>query len=311
MSDNMNPTRIGQANLAGDDRALYLTMYAGEVLKAFRTKTVAMGRHLIRTITSGKTAQFPASWKGGAEYHVPGTRISGSLVAVNERTISIDDLLIAPRSLANIDEAMSHFEMRGELAVDAGDALAQRFDQNVLRVMVLAARASATVTGGNGGTRVIDATNDTDISVFVASVGAAVQALAEKDVPLDDLVLFVTPAKYYDLIDHPKLTNRDYTDGNGGGLATGKVLRIYGVPVFMTNNMPRTNVTTGPAAYRGDFTVTEGILTHKSAVGTVKLIDLAVESDYLIEYQSWLLVAKYAVGHGILRPECAVEICTA
>jgi hypothetical protein len=50
---------------------------------------------------------------------------------------------------------------------------------------------------------------------------------------------------------------------------------------------------------------------HRSAVGTVKLIDLAVEMDYDIRRQGTLVVSKYAVGHGILRPESAVEIKTA
>ena len=46
----------------------------------------------------------------------------------------------------------------------------------------------------------------------------------------------------------------------------------------------------------------------KEAIGTVKLLDLATESDYQIERQGSLFVAKYAMGHGVLRPECAVEV---
>ena len=40
-------------------------------------------------------------------------------------------------------------------------------------------------------------------------------------------------------------------------------------------------------------------------------MDLAVESEYSVRYQGTLLVGKYAVGHGILRPECSAEIKTA
>ena len=47
---------------------------------------------------------------------------------------------------------------------------------------------------------------------------------------------------------------------------------------------------------------------HSAAVGTVKLLDLATESEYQIERQGTLFVAKYAMGHGILRPECAIEL---
>ena len=47
---------------------------------------------------------------------------------------------------------------------------------------------------------------------------------------------------------------------------------------------------------------------HKSAIGTVKLMDLAVESEYSIPKQATLMLAKYAMGHGILRPEGAVSV---
>jgi hypothetical protein len=50
---------------------------------------------------------------------------------------------------------------------------------------------------------------------------------------------------------------------------------------------------------------------HRSAVGTVKLIDLAVEMGWDMRRQGTLLLAKYALGHGILRPESAVEVVTA
>jgi hypothetical protein len=50
------------------------------------------------------------------------------------------------------------------------------------------------------------------------------------------------------------------------------------------------------------------IVAHPSAIGTVKLLDLATESEYQIERQGTLFVAKYAMGHGVLRPEASVVI---
>jgi hypothetical protein len=60
--------------------------------------------------------------------------------------------------------------------------------------------------------------------------------------------------------------------------------------------------------YDADFRNSLGIVSHSAAVGTVKLLDLATESEYQIERQGTLFVAKYAMGHGILRPECAIEL---
>ena len=58
-----------------------------------------------------------------------------------------------------------------------------------------------------------------------------------------------------------------------------------------------------------DATLEYGMLCGtKEAIGTVKLLDLATESEYQIERQGTLFVAKYAMGHGVLRPECAVAV---
>jgi hypothetical protein len=43
----------------------------------------------------------------------------------------------------------------------------------------------------------------------------------------------------------------------------------------------------------------------------VKLLDLAVESAYDIRRQGTLIVSKYAMGHGGLRGESAVQCRTA
>ena len=43
-------------------------------------------------------------------------------------------------------------------------------------------------------------------------------------------------------------------------------------------------------------------------MGTVKLLDLAAEMEYDMRRQGTLIVSKYALGHGILRPEASVEL---
>ena len=47
---------------------------------------------------------------------------------------------------------------------------------------------------------------------------------------------------------------------------------------------------------------------HKSAVGTVKLMDLSTEAEYSVRYQGTTIVSKMALGTGVLRPEAMIEI---
>ena len=48
------PSRIGQANASGSTDALFLKVFPGEVLAAFRENNVMMDRHVVRTIASGE-----------------------------------------------------------------------------------------------------------------------------------------------------------------------------------------------------------------------------------------------------------------
>ena len=304
--------RLGQINGAGDAKALFLKVFSGEVLTAFAENNVFMGRHSVRSIASGKSAQFPATHKATASYHTVGTEIVGQVINNGERTIDLDDLLISPVFIASIDEAMAHYEFRSEYSKQCGAALARTFDKNVAQVITLAARASATVSGGNGGSRIVSATMATNLDTFVDGVFDAAQALAEKDVPEQDRNIFLRWAQYYSLISsgHKALSVDLNPEGNGS-MASGKIYRLAGMPLVPTNNLPSTNVATGPTAYQGDFTGTVALVAQKGAAGTVKLIDLATEMAYDIRRQGTLIVSKMAVGHGILRPECAVELATA
>ena len=90
-------------------------------------------------------------------------------------------------------------------------------------------------------------------------------------------------------------------------------MEIGGVKLYKSNNLPTgvvSAVTGENNTYNGDFTKTVGIVSHKMAVGTVKLLDLATESDYGVRHQGTLIASKYAMGTGILRPEAAVELAT-
>lgn len=48
-----NLTRSGQTLGAGDASALFLKVFAGEVLTAFERTSVMMPRHMVRTIANG------------------------------------------------------------------------------------------------------------------------------------------------------------------------------------------------------------------------------------------------------------------
>lgn len=314
MSD-ATPVRPGQINAAGDTDALFLKVFPGEVMGAF-TETQVMGPlHITRSITSGKSAQFPATGKANASYHTPGNQLLGTeKIKHAERVIFIDSLLTSDTFVANIDEAMNHYDIRQEYAKQLGEALAKKYDQQLQQVVVLAARSPTTVTGLSGGSAFTHANAKTDGAQLASLFFDAAQALDEKDVPENDRFGIVKPAQYYLMVQTDKLLNRDFGGANGV-YSDGKVLRSAGIAIVKSNNLPTTNVAQDAGVhasntYHADFQKTASVIFHRSSVGTVKLLDLATEKEYQVSRQGTLMVAKYAVGHGILRPESAVEIAT-
>ena len=309
--------RIGQIDQAGAADAIFLKVFPGEIVTEFDQVNVMMDLHMVRSISSGKSASFPVMGAAAAAYHVPGAQLLGSqTMRQGEIVIGIDGQLVSHESIANIDEAMSHYEVRSEYARKMGQALANTTDTQLLQVAVNCARASATLTGGSGGTAITDADADTSGSSLVATAYAAAEQFDTVDVPESDRVLIVKPAQYYLLVQETALVDTDFSMGNGD-YAKGAVKQVAGMRIVKSNHVPTTNIasaTTGVSSlntYHGNFSTTVCVAMHRSAIGTVKLLDLAVEKEYQVSRQSTLLVAKYAMGHGYLRPEGAIEVKTA
>jgi hypothetical protein len=309
---NATTLNIGQINGAGASDALFLKVFSGEVLTAFETASVTRDKHFVRTISSGKSASFPATWKVTGGYHTPGAEIVGQTSNVNERVITIDDLLLASVFIPNIDEAKNHYDYRSIYSNECGVFLGTNWDKNILQLMVLAARASATVTGAFGGTSLTSATTlyKTSATDLIAGLYAAAQTFDEKDIPESSKKFaFMKPAQYYLLAQVDNLVDKDVNNSNGDK-AKAKVYEVAGLELVKTNNLPSTNIATGPTAYQGDFTKTAAVVATADAVGTVKLMDLQSEMGYDMRRQGTLMIAKYLMGHGILRPECSVELKT-
>lgn len=332
---DQNPSRLGQVNAAGDDRSLFLKLYAGEVLTAFEEKNIFMPLHRTRTISNGKSAQFPLTGAASAKYHTPGEMIEADKIKHGERTVTVDDLLISSQFIASIDEAMNHYDVRSIYSKEAGYALANTADRNISRViakaaMVTDAAAAASLPGGafdeevytanvTIGSLAADATVGSEI---VRAIYAALEEFDKKDVT-GEKVCVLPPAQYYALLNATDVTsatwlNRDV--GGAGSVSGGVVPQVGGVKIYMSNHIPTTDesitgATPDPlsraGAYKDNYSGVRGLIFAQDAAATVKLLDLGVESEYQIERQGTLMVAKYAMGHNILRPASAIALMSA
>jgi len=252
---SVNPaslTRPGQSNATGDARALYLKLFSGEMFKGFQHNAIARDLVMRRTLTNGKSLQFIYTGHTKAEFHTPGNSILGDsngAPPVAEKTITVDDLLISSAFLYDLDETLSHYDMRSEISRKIGYALAQKYDRLIFRAITRGARAASPITKSGyvepGGTQIRVGSSGTaasdayDSAKLVTAFYDAAAALDEKGVSQDGRVGILNPRQYYALIQEVGSNGLVNRDEQGSALQGGNgVVEIAGIKIFKSMNIP-------------------------------------------------------------------------
>lgn len=183
---------------------------------------------------------------------------------------------------------------------------------------------------------------------LIAGFNLAKQTMEQLAVPVDMLKVtsVVKPAQWYLMANSDKALNRLYNGGEGDierpVLRTVSEIEIrksiaplfgYDVTVYnsssntngiVANAYPFVNGTTNPATaslpfgqampfnyptkYQNDQSSTIGLLWVEPAAAMLSLLGLAMESQWDFRRQGTLMLAKSAIGAGVLRQKCAVEL---
>ena len=321
-------TNISQPGLnQGQTDALagFLKVFSGEVISAFERSALAVNNHLMRTISSGKSASFPVMGRAKAAYLGAGQSLDEIREAIphNEKIIGIDGLLTSDQMVTDIYEAMSHFDVRNEYSKQMGEALAVSADGAILaEIAKLAVEQKENITGLGKGIILDKQIGATDMGITEAEGKMIVQMLLElkakfsnQYVPATERYVYMKPDGVAALVASWNAINRDF--GAVGTLVDGNITKIAGfniieVPHLTYGGADGTHVLRSGTAHDFPSTYKDKcvfVAAHHTAVGTVKLKDLAVETGRRIEYQATQLVAKYSMGHGGLRPEATAIGC--
>ncbi len=246
-----NATRAGSTYTTAERRALYLKLFSGELFKGFQRNTIARDLVTKRTIKNGKSLQFIYTGRTTSEYHTPGQSILGNsdnAPPVAEKTITVDDLLISSAFVYELDETLSHYDLRGEISKKIGYALAENYDRKIFRQITRAARKASPVTKTNfvepGGTQIRVGTNaqGSDAYASASLINAfydAAAALDEKGVSGDGRVAVLNPRQYYELIQAVGTNGLVNRDVQGSALQSGQgIIEIAGIKIYKSMNIP-------------------------------------------------------------------------
>ena len=320
--DSNGISNPGQNLSAGQRDALFMKMFSGEVLTAFARTSVMMDKHMVRTIPHGKSASFPVMGRTHAKYLTPGNSLDDQRKKMenSEKVITIDGLLTADCLITDIDDAMNHYDVRTEYSRQLGEALAQAADCAVINELAnMCKKGSGGAMGenipknsslGNPGTgKAFEYATGMDAATSTEYGNALLQGLIDARahmsnnwVPQGDRYFLVDPEGYSAIVRAlmPDAANYQALFDP----SSGKLMTVCGFQIIETPNLHNGGVD-GKHVLDSKITTAnlQGIVFHRSAVGTVKLKDLAMERARRAEYQADQIIAKYGIGHGGLRPE--------
>lgn len=297
----------------GDRLANFLKVFSGEVLTAFTRTSIMMDKHIVRTIANGKSCSFPVMGRTHAQYLEVGDSLDDQRKRMEqtEKVINIDGLLTADCMIADIEDAMNHFDVRTEYSRQLGEALAQAADCAVINELAnLAVKTTAmpeniptNSTLGNPGTGAateIVTGGDEEVTadygnVLLQGLINARAAFTKNWVPMGDRYFLTTP-EGYSAICRAMMPDA----ANFAAIfdpATGRLQNVCGFQIIETPNFLNEGVD-GKHTLNSKITtaVLQGIAFHRTAVGTVKLRDLAMERARRAEYQADQIIAKYAIN---------------
>ena len=344
---DVNLSRLGQikgdgatweagAGKLDKDREMFLRLGSSEVLDAFMINTVFKGKTRERKSRGGKSVDFPITGRMLAAYHQPGKPITGDgndPSDLNKRTIELDALMIADTAIYQVDELMNFYDVRQIYTKELGRALAVEYDKRVARLVYAAANNSTEPlakdppNAGRTGTAITLDDTATDFEAktrqergdeLVEAIFDARVEFEKKDVPIDNMYAVFTPDDYYSITQSSRAINVDFNNGGGNGsIAQGETARIAGIPLYSSNHVDQADysLVAGDvnADYAQDLSLCRGLIFHRDAVGVVSLLSPSLQltgPEYRVQYQSDLMVARQALGMGVLRAECACAIST-
>ncbi|MBA1211534.1 phage capsid protein [Pseudomonas oryzihabitans] len=319
----------GKGSTDTDALSLFLKVFGGEVLTAFARRSVTMDKHMVRTIQNGKSAQFPVMGRTKGYYLKAGENLDDKRgdIKHSEKTITIDGLLTSDVLIFDIEDAMNHYDVRSEYSAQLGEALAIAADGAVFAEMALLCNAASgkdeNITGLGSATvlKIGTAASLADQAALgnaiLKGLTTARAKLTKNYVPSSDRRFYTTPENYSAILAALMPNSANYAaliDPETGAIRNVMGFEVLEVPHLTvggagddlagTNQkhaFPATASTTVPVAL--DNVV--GLFNHRSAVGTVKLKDMALERARRANFQADQIIGKYAMGHGGLRPEAA------
>ncbi len=314
--------------IAGEIANFIPELWSDEVVAAYKSNIVFAGlvRKLNHQGKKGDTIRIPTPARGSASAKAAETQVTliqhGTDAGI---VVSIDQHQEYSRLIEDFADVQALESLRRFYTDDAGYAIARKVDTDIILELFdsNSGTASANYTAATNviedaavlptGTLTGDGTvitSATAVGSYAAITDAGIRVanriLDVADAPMAGRSFVVHPETKEDLLGVARFTEEAFVGERAAGntVRNGLVGDIYGIDVYVTNQMP------GVDANTGDNDAVSNVIFHSDATVLVEQLGMRSQTQYKQEYLADLFTTDIIYGLKNLRESSIVPIFT-
>ena len=284
-------------------------IWSDEVIAAYEKNLVLapLVKKLSMQGKKGDTIHIPKPTRGSASAKVENQAVTIQNAVESEVIVTIDQHFEYSRLIEDITETQALSSLRQFYTGDAGYALAKNVDDALFTLgkKFGSGDGSSWVTGNtyfndaSTGTTAYAVDTVTTADVFSDDFFRdMIQKMDDADVPMDNRFLVIPPSIRNAIMGITRYTSSDFV--NGRAVNNGQIGELYGIPIYVSSNVPVIETAADNAA-GGD--VRGAILGHKDSMVLAEQKGVRSQTQYKQEFLGTLYTADRLYGTQVVRPE--------
>lgn len=303
-----------QIENAGDKYALAIEKFTGMVKNAYYNAATFEPLMTVQMLEGTNKLSADGLGKVTVGALTPGDSLPVSKPGRDRASVTVDTVIATRYEQFILDKKQDDINILSRVPVKQGQAMARFADQVYCNMLIKAAlTADGLVNDMPGGTTIefSAAGDELDPDKLLAGIEAAVIAMEQNEVPLSDMRLVLDIPQYYTLLKNDKLTNSEYSLGNGD-FAKGRVLKAFDLPIFRTVVFPK--VVDAAALLGTAYNVTAemtdccGLIFTPDTLLSARAIDMTTETEREFDTKVFQVDSYFAMGTTVYNPAEAAGI---
>lgn len=288
-------------------------LWSDEVIAVYKANTVMVP--LIQSMPfsgqKGDTVHVPKPSRGSVNAKAAGTGVTINVETAGIFNLTINQHFEYSRLIEDIAKIQALDSMRAFYTDDAGYAHALSLDSAIHTEAAKLAAGDTTaganyskaVAGGDGSTPWVQTGSGNGSALTDAGIRRAIQSLDDANVPARMRALIVPPVEKRRLLGLSRFTEQAFVgeSGSSNSIRNGLIGDIYGVPVYVSTNIPTVD-SSDCTSYR------PCLLLQKEAMVIAEQLAPRAQSQYKQEFLADLFTVDTIYGLGTPRPEAGVVL---